>query len=177
MESKNQDQIMNELFAKYNLVFDKDDIKNSDVFVSSRYKIITRSGIDKIQAALNPEVNFDVIFYDPFETVIRGTFKKDGVTIETIGEASVDRIQIASKTESKEVNGSVFSRTFPEEIVLKKGNVRQDPPYLGAMAEKRARSRGILRLAGLYNLGFYGEDESEDFSNEIRSQKSKVKIS
>ena len=31
------------------------------------------------------------------------------------------------------------------------------------MAEKRAMSRAVLKLAGLYSLGVFGEDESESF--------------
>ena len=35
--------------------------------------------------------------------------------------------------------------------------------YPVAMAEKRAMSRIVLKLAGFYELGFFGEDESDDF--------------
>jgi hypothetical protein len=35
--------------------------------------------------------------------------------------------------------------------------------YLVAMAEKRALSRSVLKMAGLYELGVFGEDEAEDF--------------
>jgi hypothetical protein len=31
------------------------------------------------------------------------------------------------------------------------------------MAEKRALSRAVLKLTGFYELGVFGEDESEDF--------------
>jgi hypothetical protein len=31
------------------------------------------------------------------------------------------------------------------------------------MAEKRAKSRIVLMLAGFYEQGFFGQDESEDF--------------
>ena len=31
------------------------------------------------------------------------------------------------------------------------------------MAEKRAMSRAVLKLAGFYALGVFGEDESESF--------------
>ena len=36
-------------------------------------------------------------------------------------------------------------------------------PYPLAMAEKRAMSRAILKLTGFYELGVFGEDESDDF--------------
>ena len=35
--------------------------------------------------------------------------------------------------------------------------------YPVAMAEKRAMSRIVLKLAGFYENGFFGEDESDDF--------------
>ena len=41
----------------------------------------------------------------------------------------------------------------------KKTNCRQSYPV--AMAEKRAMSRAVLKLSGLYALGHYGEDEGD----------------
>jgi len=35
--------------------------------------------------------------------------------------------------------------------------------YVMEMAEKRALSRAVLKLTGFYELGVFGEDESEDF--------------
>ena len=35
--------------------------------------------------------------------------------------------------------------------------------YPVAMAEKRAMSRAVLKLAGFYQFGVFGEDESESF--------------
>lgn len=35
--------------------------------------------------------------------------------------------------------------------------------YFVAIAEKRAMSRIVLKLTGLYSLGVFGEDESDDF--------------
>ena len=35
--------------------------------------------------------------------------------------------------------------------------------YTVAMAEKRAKSRIVLMLAGFYELGIFGEEESDDF--------------
>ena len=39
-----------------------------------------------------------------------------------------------------------------------------------AMAEKRAMSRAVLKLVGLYELGVFGEDEADDFSKAKNSQ-------
>ena len=35
--------------------------------------------------------------------------------------------------------------------------------YVAEMAEKRALSRAVLKLTGFYELGVFGEDESDDF--------------
>jgi hypothetical protein len=35
--------------------------------------------------------------------------------------------------------------------------------YVAEMAEKRAMSRAVLKMTGFYELGVFGEDESEDF--------------
>ena len=35
--------------------------------------------------------------------------------------------------------------------------------YVAEMAEKRALSRAVLKLTGFYQLGVFGEDESDDF--------------
>ena len=35
--------------------------------------------------------------------------------------------------------------------------------YVAEMAEKRAMSRAVLKLTGFYELGVFGEDESESF--------------
>jgi hypothetical protein len=34
------------------------------------------------------------------------------------------------------------------------------------MAEKRAMSRAVLKLTGFYELGVFGEDESESFKKQ-----------
>jgi len=37
--------------------------------------------------------------------------------------------------------------------------------YVLEMAEKRALSRAVLKMTGFYELGVFGEDESEEFKN------------
>jgi len=56
--------------------------------------------------------------------------------------------------------GDVYIETFGEASPT---NARQVYPV--AMAEKRALSRAVLKIAGLYELGVFGEDESDDFKN------------
>jgi hypothetical protein len=42
------------------------------------------------------------------------------------------------------------------------------------MAEKRALSRAVLKLTGFYQLGVFGEDESEDFKKTNKIDKEKL---
>lgn len=43
--------------------------------------------------------------------------------------------------------------------------------YWPEMAEKRARSRIVLTLAGLYELGVFGEDEADAFSDVVKANR------
>lgn len=178
--SKTKSQTLNELFKEYNLVYDEENKKESDVFVTKNYKIITRTGVEKIQAKLGITGKYEVVFCDPFAVALKGTFAYGDDVTETFGEASVDRVQVVleSNSVSREINkdGNIQNdaKSASEGVTytLVKGNVQQQPAYLFAMAEKRALSRGVLKLAGLYAHGIYSEDESDDFSKEIRKQRS-----
>jgi hypothetical protein len=44
------------------------------------------------------------------------------------------------------------------------------------IAEKRALSRSVLKLAGLYEMNHMGEDESEDFKAPTRSQQTGAEV-
>tara|TARA_R110002020_G_scaffold302457_1_gene517804 strand:+ start:85 stop:465 length:381 start_codon:yes stop_codon:yes gene_type:complete len=116
---------LNRLFIEYNL-----DVE--DTFKHPHYQIITRSGIDKIQANLNIKIEYDLKHYSPERKtcVIKAVGQLNDVIIETYGEASPDNNRNA---------------------------------YPVAIAEKRAMSRVVLKLSGLYSLGVFGEDESDDF--------------
>ena len=114
-----------ELYKKYNLVAD-------DVYKHQHYLIITRAGIDKIQAIEGIKIAYDVIRCEPNFCVIKATTKD----LETFGSA---------------IKGSSF----------KDGNTNSW--YVMEMAEKRAMSRIVLKVCGFYELGVFGEDESEDF--------------
>ena len=74
---------LNALYKKYNL-------KSDDYFKHKFYTIITRSGIDKIQAAAGIEINYKLQFNsaDTKHIIIQAFAKMDDVTIETFGEAS-----------------------------------------------------------------------------------------
>jgi len=114
-----------ELYLKYNLTKD-------DVFKHAHYLIISRSGIEKIQAISKIEVSFEVVRCEPNFAAIKATTGN----LHTFGSA---------------IKGSSF----------KDGNTNSY--YVLEMAEKRALSRIVLKKTGFYELGFFSEDESEDF--------------
>ena len=120
---------LTELYKKYNL-------EREDFFKHQHYTIITRQGIDKIQAIEQMSINYDVIRCEPNYAVFKAIAEKDGKTIETFGSA---------------LKGEGY----------KDGNTNSW--YVAEMAEKRAMSRAVLKLTGFYELGVFGEDESESF--------------
>ena len=124
----NKDKLM-ELYKKYNL--DK-----TDFFKHQHYTIITRQGIDKIQAHEQMNVAYEVIRCETNFAVFKASAEKDGKKIETFGSA---------------LKGEGY----------KDGNTNSW--YIAEMAEKRAMSRAVLKLTGFYELGVFGEDESESF--------------
>ena len=125
-------EILKEKYLKYNLTKD-------DVFKHQHYIIITRSGIEKIQALEGIEIHYEVIKCDESFAVVKAKAIKRKVptnTIQTFGSA-------------------LKGKTYQE------GNT--NTWYVMEMAEKRAMSRAVLKLCGFYELGVFGEDESEDF--------------
>lgn len=128
----NRDKLV-ELYKRYDLTAD-------DVFKHQHYVIITRTGIDKIQAIEQIDINYEVIKCEPNFAVFKANavIKAQGSTskIETFGSA---------------LKGNNF----------KDGNCNSW--YVAEMAEKRAMSRAVLKLTGFYELGVFGEDESDSF--------------
>lgn len=125
MEQETRKETLRRLFTKNNLVAE-------DVFKHAHYTIITRAGIDKIQAASDIKINYDLVSLsdDHSHCLIKATGKMGEKIVETFGEASPKNNKNA---------------------------------YTVAMAEKRAMSRIVLKLAGFYELGIFGEEESDDF--------------
>ena len=123
-------EILNRLFVENNLT-------SEDVFKHQHYTIITRSGIEKIQANLQIYCEYDVIKCEPNFAVVKAKGEiTDEKFVETFGSA---------------LKGDSF----------KDGNTNSW--YVMEMAEKRAMSRAVLKLAGFYEFGVFGEDESESF--------------
>tara|TARA_R110002020_G_scaffold451858_1_gene666048 strand:+ start:1421 stop:1831 length:411 start_codon:yes stop_codon:yes gene_type:complete len=120
---------LKDLYKKYNLT-------ENDVFKHQHYLIITRTGIERIQAIEQINIDYEVIRCEPNFAVFKATATKDDKKIQTFGSAL--------KGENYK-DGSTNSW------------------YIAEMAEKRALSRSILKLTGFYELGVFGEDESESF--------------
>ena len=123
-----------ELYKKY-------DLQKDDVYKHQHYVIITRQGIEKIQAKENIKISYKVIKCEPNFAVIKATAflnVEPVYTCETFGSA---------------LKGTGY----------KDGNCNSW--YVAEMAEKRALSRAVLKLTGFYELGVFGEDESDDFKN------------
>jgi hypothetical protein len=122
-------QKLTDLYKKYKL-------SKEDFFKHQHYTIITRQGIDKIQAIEQMNITYEVIRCEPNFAVFKAIATKDNKTIETFGSA---------------LKGEGY----------KDGNTNSW--YIAEMSEKRAMSRAVLKLTGFYELGVFGEDESESF--------------
>lgn len=121
---------------KLKLMYEKYGLEESDVFKHQHYLIITRQGIDKIQALEQIEIHYNDVRITERFAVIKATAEKDGKFIQTYGSA---------------LKGDTY----------KDGNTNSW--YVVEMAEKRAMSRAVLKITGMYELGVFGEDESESF--------------
>ena len=116
-------------------LYENYDLTPDDVFKHQHYTIITRAGIDKIQGVEQIKIHYDVIECKPEFAVVKANADKQGSTIQTFGSAL--------KGDYKSGNCNTW--------------------YVMEMAEKRAMSRAVLKLTGFYELGVFGEDESDDF--------------
>ena len=123
---------LKDLYKKYELT-------PNEIFKHKNFVIITRQGIEKIQATEQILIKFDVIKCETNFAVVKATAalnKKDQNIIQTYGSA---------------LKGATY----------KDGNTNSW--YVMELAEKRALSRAVLKLTGFYQLGVFSEDESDDF--------------
>lgn len=131
-----KDELLKKLFVEYDLQYDSKnpESRDNDIFVNPRfkYKIITRPGLNKIEKKANITITFDPI---------NGACGADWAVLRATGFRQVGDLMHEYTT-----FGSANATT------CKTG-------YYAEMAEKRARSRIILQLAGLYELGIMGKDE------------------
>lgn len=127
-----------EMYKRYNLTKD-------DVFKHKHYLIITRSGISKISALEDIKIKYDAITSNPEYCVVKATAIKGDEQIETFGSAKYGKKTWNAETKKYIETGNTSSW------------------YIMEMAEKRSFSRAVLQICNLYELGIFGEDESEEF--------------
>ncbi len=98
-------------------------------------KLLTRQGIDYLQAHLGIVVTFETVLEWSDPEAGRYVIKATGTMARKDGSPHV----ISSFGETSKANNT--------------------NPYPVAMCEKRALSRVVLKLVGMYELGAVGEDE------------------
>jgi len=136
-----------DLYKKYSLTKD-------DYYKHKHYTIITRQGIDKIQACEKIKIEYDVIKCEKDFAVIKANANVGDYKVQTFGSALYgEKILVTSEWNGKEITKWKDTGTTQTYYVME-------------MAEKRAMSRAVLKLTGFYELGVFSEDESEDFKKE-----------
>src|SRR6478609_9349584 len=111
-------EILAKLFKDYGLYYNARDPedKDNDVYTHKHYKIITRSGIEKIQKAAGITISYKPVYASPDTVILQATGTRGGEVLETFSSAST--------------------------LTVKSGG------YYAEIAEKRAMSRLVLKLAG-----------------------------
>lgn len=122
--------------ARLRQLFDENGLTPDDIFTHQHFTVITRAGIEKIQAKRGIEVEFQIENLQP-----------DFIVIKAVGIMEEDRGDKGTKVHRVETYGEAS-----------KTNNRTGYPV--AIAEKRALSRVVLKLCGLYSeANVIGEDE------------------
>ena len=135
-----------------NNLYKKYGLEKEDTFKHQHYTILTRSGIEKIQRACNIQITYEVIKCEPEFACVKATGRMGDVVIETFGSAKRGKVPTT------------------------KGDGNTSTWYVAEMAEKRALSRCVLKISGLYEYNHMGFDESEDFRPPTRGQQISAEI-
>jgi hypothetical protein len=121
-------------------LFKANNLVEEDVYKDKRgFVIITRSGIDKIISKQNISVAYEPVVMEKEWVVMRAT-----ASMKT-GNKETDVRNMMSFGEASDNNLMGGGKKFPV-----------------AMAEKRAMSRVVLKIAGFYEQGVFGQDEIVD---------------
>tara|TARA_R100001530_G_scaffold76736_1_gene53871 strand:+ start:134 stop:679 length:546 start_codon:yes stop_codon:yes gene_type:complete len=141
LSEKEKDQIVKETKEEtLKRLFLANGLVKEDVYKDKRgFVIITRTGIDKIVSSMNITVAYEPITMTPDWVVIRATASM------RIGKGEHDVRNMMSFGEASDDNLMGGAKKFPV-----------------AMAEKRAMSRVVLKIAGFYEQGVFGQDELAD---------------
>jgi len=130
----NTTKIIKELYEKYGL-------ESEDIFPHKHFTIITRQGIEKIEAKANIKLDLKEIEVSPTYCAMRCTASIEG-------------------KEPVVMFGSALN-----DPRLKMKNCQST--YLLEMSQKRSISRAVLKLCGFYTLGHFSESESDEFQRAV----------
>ena len=121
-------------------LFTENNLVEEDVYKDKRgFVIITRTGIDKIVSKQNIQVIYEPVIMQTDWVVIKA------VASMKTGSRETDVRNMMSFGEASDNNLMGGGKKFPV-----------------AMAEKRAMSRVVLKIAGFYEQGVFGQDEIVD---------------
>ena len=121
-------------------LFKENGLVEEDVYKDKRgFVIITRTGIDKIVSTQHIQVAYEPVTMTKEWVVLRATASM------RVGPAENDIRNMMSFGEASDDNLMGGGKKFPV-----------------AMAEKRAMSRVVLKIAGFYEQGVFGQDEIVD---------------
>jgi hypothetical protein len=124
-----------------NRLFKENNLSKEDVHKDPRgFAIIKREGIDKIVSMQNIKVAYEVVVMDRDWVVLKA--------VATMGEGANARHMMSfgeANASDKNANLVGGGKKFPV-----------------AMAEKRAMSRVVLKIAGFYEHGVFSEDEMDN---------------
>lgn len=113
----------------------KYNLSENDTHTHRHYIIITRPGIEKIQYHLKIKIKYEVVYVEKNLVVVKAV----GLMTNDEGERLILETLASASDQNSQNN------------------------YYAEMAEKRAKSRIVLQMAGLYKEGVFGEDEADDF--------------
>ena len=120
-------------------LYKQNGLTEEDIYKDKRgFVIITRTGIDKIVSRNNITVAYEVINMDVEKCIC------------------VLRAAATMKVGSEVKNAMSFGEASDNNLM---GGGKKFPV---AMAEKRAMSRVVLKIAGFYEQGVFGQDEIVD---------------
>ena len=79
--------------TKLRELYEKYELEPADFFKSKHFTIITRQGIEKIQAKENLRITYKVERCEPEFCAMRATTEKDGIYIETLDLLSMEALK------------------------------------------------------------------------------------
>lgn len=115
----------------------------------------------------------DIFKHKHYTIIVRGGIEKimakGGIEVayEVVSAVSAPNNVVIKATAAKE-----------EKIITTFGSAHKDncnSAYYAEMAEKRAMSRAVLKIEGLYEHGVFSEDEADDFKDAGKTHRARIK--